>query len=354
MACQLADVALAKLAGMSGPLPDLRVPVLAAPLAGGPGTPELVIAAARAGSLGFVSAGYKTPPALAEQMEAVRAAGVAFGVNLFAPSPLPVDREEYARYAEAIRADLEHHGAEAPPDPIEDDDGWDEKVDLLLAHPPELVSFTFGIPPLKTIAALRRAGSVTAQTITTADEAAAAAQTGVDALVVQGAGAGGHSATLDPHRRIADRPLADLVAEVSSRTDLPLLAAGGVAEAADVSAAIEAGAVAVLVGSALMLSDEAGTTPTHRAALAAADRDTVLTRSFTGRPARGLRNGFIDRHEAEAPLGYPAIHHLTTQMRRAAAAAGDPERLHLWAGIGYRAARPGPARTILADLARLA
>jgi nitronate monooxygenase len=322
-------------------------------MAGGPGTAELAIAAARAGSLGFLAGGYKSPEALSEQIGAVRAAGVPFGVNLFAPNPLSIDRADYRRYAGAIRKDLELHGASAPSEPIEDDDGWEEKVALLCADPPELVSFTFGVPPRATIEALRRAGTVTVQTITTADEAAVAAEAGADALAVQGPGAGGHSATLDPRRPIAERPLADVVAEIASVSDLPLLAAGGVADAGDVRAAIKAGAVYVLVGSALMLADEAGTTETHRAALAAGDRETVLTRSFTGRPARGLRNDFIDRHEAEAPLGYPAVHHLTKKMRSAAAAAGDPERVHLWAGAGYRAAVPGPAKSILTDLARL-
>jgi NAD(P)H-dependent flavin oxidoreductase YrpB (nitropropane dioxygenase family) len=99
-----------------------------------------------------------------------------------------------------------------------------------------------------------------------------------------------------------------------------------------------------------MLADEAGTTAAHREALISADRETVVTRAFTGRPARGLRNRFIDTHESEAPLGYPAINHLTSPIRRAAAAAGDPEALHLWAGTGYRAARSEPVETILARM----
>ncbi len=102
-----------------------------------------------------------------------------------------------------------------------------------------------------------------------------------------------------------------------------------------------------------MLTDEAGTTDTHRVALAAADRDTVLTRAFSGRPARGLRNDFIDSHEAEAPLGYPALHYLTTAMRRNAAAAGDPERVHLWAGTGYRSAAAEPAAAVLERLSEM-
>jgi nitronate monooxygenase len=191
---------------------------------------------------------------------------------------------------------------------------------------------------------------LTVQTVTNGDEADAATAAGVDALAIQAPGAGGHSATLDPRRQISDRSLAEVVADVGSRTSLPLLATGGIATAADARSALEAGAGAVLVGTALLLADEAGTTETHRAALVAADRETTLTRAFTGRPARGLRNDFIDSHEAEAPLGYPALHHLTIGMRRAAAAAGDPERLHLWAGAGYRHASAEPAAAILERL----
>ena len=131
-----------------------------------------------------------------------------------------------------------------------------------------------------------------------------------------------------------------------------MIAAGGIADAAGVAAAIAAGADAVAVGTLLLRADEAGTSATHRAALADPARaGTVLTRAFSGRPARGIRNEFTDRYSAVAPYGYPALHYLTSPMRRAAAAAGDPERLHLWAGTGYRHATAEPAAAILRRLA---
>lgn len=332
------------------PIASLALPVLAAPMAGGPGTPQLVIAAARAESLGFLAGGYKRPAELAGQIATVRAAGVGFGVNLFAPSPLPVEPAAYRRYASALAPEAERLGVELPTEPREDDDHWREKVDLLLAEPVALISFTFGIPEREVLSSLRRAGSVTIQTVTSEAEAEAADAAGLDALVVQSAAGGGHSAVLDPSRPPPLRPLPDLVAAVRTRTSLPLLATGGIGEAHDVRAALGAGACAVLVGTALMLADEAGTTPAHRDALASGDRETVVTRAFTGRPARGLRNKFIDSHEADAPLGYPAINHLTSPIRKAAAAAGDPEALHLWAGTGYRTARSEPTAAILARL----
>jgi NAD(P)H-dependent flavin oxidoreductase YrpB (nitropropane dioxygenase family) len=141
------------------------------------------------------------------------------------------------------------------------------------------------------------------------------------------------------------------VAAVRHSTDLPLIAAGGHATTADVAAAMHAGASAVAVGTVLLRSEEAGTTAVHRAALADPARESVRTRAFTGRPARGLRNDFIERYEGQAPLGYPALHYLTSPMRKAAAAVGDPERVHLWAGTGFRQATEEPVASILTRLA---
>ena len=110
--------------------------------------------------------------------------------------------------------------------------------------------------------------------------------------------------------------------------------------------------MAAAVGTVLLRADESAASATHKAALIDPARtDTVLTRVFTGRPARGLRNGFIDRFEARAPLGYPALHHLTGPLRKAAAAAGHADLVHLWAGTGYRQVRDEPTATIMGHLA---
>ncbi|MBV1853618.1 NAD(P)H-dependent flavin oxidoreductase [Catellatospora tritici] len=338
----------------SAPVRDLglTLPVLAAPMAGGAGTPALVEAAARAGGLGFLAAGYRTPQQLAEQIIATAATGAPFGVNLFVPNPLPVDPAEFRRYAELIAAEADRLGVTLDAAaPVEDDDGWQGKLDVLRAYPVPMLSFTFGIPHRDDLAALRRTGALLAQTVTNVAEARAAAEAGVDALVVQAAAAGGHSGTLTPTRQLPDIPLVDLVTAVRGAVGLPVIACGGLATPEAVAAAMHAGAEAVAVGTVLLRSDEAGTSATHRAALAAADRSTVLTHAFTGRPARALRNAFTDRYGAAAPYGYPALHHLTGPIRRAAAAAGDAERLHLWAGTGFRHAAEQPAGVILNRLA---
>ncbi|HVR00168.1 MAG TPA: nitronate monooxygenase [Mycobacterium sp.] len=330
----------------------ITVPVLAAPMSGGPSTPAMAVAASSAGSLGMLAAGYKTAAVLEEQIKEVRAQSVPFGVNLFVPNPLPVDPEQYRHYAEAIRPDAEKFGLSLPPEPIEDTDAFDEKIELLLDDPVPLVSFTFGIPPGKVIAALKAAGSVVVQTVTNLDEAVTARDAGADMLAVQAYTAGGHSGTLTPAKPLTPTPITDLVARISEVIDLPVLAAGGLATPQAVATVIQAGAAAAVVGTVLLRATESGASSTHQAALVDPARtETVLTHAFTGRPARGLRNAFIDAHEADAPLGYPAIHHLTSPLRKAAAAAGQPDYLHLWAGTGYRHATAEPTAVILQRLA---
>ncbi|MBF9069306.1 NAD(P)H-dependent flavin oxidoreductase [Streptacidiphilus fuscans] len=341
------------------------LPILAAPMAGGPTTPGLVVAAARAGALGFLAAGYKTPEAVADEVAKVRSEGVPFGVNVFAPNPVPVDPAAFRRYAQALAPEARAVGLDPEAwDPaawdaetlaariVEDDDWWAEKIDLLLTEPVPVVSFTFGIPETGVVAALRKAGTVVVQTVTSAPEAELAAAAGVDLLVVQASAAGGHSGTLTPELLPATTPLAELVGQVRAVTALPLIAAGGVATPEGVAEALATGAVAVAVGTVLLRADEAGTSAPYRAALAdPARQETLVTRAFTGRPARALSNRFTDRFTVIAPDGYPALHHLTSPLRRAAAAAGDSERINLWAGTGHRHATDEPAARILSRLA---
>ncbi len=329
----------------------LSLPVLAAPMAGGPTTPALVVATAAAGSLGLLAGGYCPVPQLAEMIREVRDGTATFGVNLFAPNPIPVDPPAYTDYALELAPVARRFDAALPARPVEDDDGWPAKLDLLLSDPVPVVSFTFGLPPTDAIRALRRAGSAVAQSVTTGSEARWAQDVGVDLLIVQGSGAGGHSAVFDPTVAAVPAPLTDVVREVRAATRIPVIAAGGVADATDVTELLHAGATAVALGTALLLADEAGTSPVHRRAIAEHPGPTRMTRAFTGRPARGLVNHFMARFDELAPLGYPAVHHLTGPLRRAAAAAGDPGWVHLWAGTGHRAAAPGPVADILTRLA---
>lgn len=330
----------------------MSLPLVAAPMSGGPSTPAMVSAANRAGGFGMLAAGYKTVEAVEAEIKSVRAEGIPFGINLFAPNPVPVDPDAYRAYAAIVQQDADQFGVTLPAQPIEDTDRFDEKIALLLDDPVPMVSFTFGIPRRGVITALQQANSVVVQTVTTPEEAAQARDAGVDMLAVQAVVAGGHSGTLSPHKPLTPVPIVELVTRIAATVALPVMAAGGLATPGGVAEVIRAGAAAAVVGTVLLRATESGASTTHQAALADPARtETVLTRAFTGRPARGLRNSFIDAHEAQAPPGYPAIHYLTSPLRKAAAAAGKPEYVHLWAGTGYRHATAEPTSDILRRLA---
>ena len=329
-----------------------ELPVLAAPMAGGPSTPALVAAAASAGSFGFVPGGYRTAGQLAAEIAGLRGlTGGAFGVNLFVPEHAPVERRRVLDYRDRIAPEAERLGVELGEPRWEDDDDWPAKIALLAEDPVPWVSFTFGLPGRDAVHRLRKAGSRLLVTVTDPSEARAAAELAPDGLVVQSSAAGGHRGTFDQYRTPGEEPLPELVARVVAATALPVIAAGGIVRPDQVVDALAAGAEAVQVGTALLLADEAATRPAHRAALT--DPTFALTtpmRAFTGRVARGLRNRFSERYDAAAPVGYPAVHHITAPMRAWAAAHDDPHLLHLWAGTGHRAVSARPAAETLTAL----
>ncbi|TAM83724.1 MAG: nitronate monooxygenase [Jatrophihabitans sp.] len=320
-------------------------------MGGGPSTPELVIAAARAGAFAFLAAGYRSVQEMRAEIAAVRdATREPFGVNVFVPGSPARDQPALARYLATLEPDAAALGVR-PGDPRWGDDRWRDKVDALLADPPPLVGFTFGCPPPADVAALQRAGSAVAVTVTSAVEAATAAAAGADLLCVQGDEAGAHRGGFDnPATAPAGTALLDLVAQVAAVTDLPQWAAGAVMTAERAGAARAAGALAVQCGTAFLRCAESGAHPVHKAALADPRYDaTTVTRAFSGRPARGLVNGFVGAHP-DAPAAYPEINAATRPLRTAAAAAGDTERMSLWAGTGYRQALAVPVREVVALL----
>nr|WP_221374678.1 nitronate monooxygenase [Actinoplanes polyasparticus] len=324
---------------------DLIRPLVVAPMAGGPSTPALVTAATAAGATGFLAAGYKSPPAVEAELRAV---GGAYGLNIFVPGP-PADGRAVERYRELLRPEAERYGVELPALRLDDDDHFPEKVELAIAYGVPLVSFTFGVPERAVVTALQRAGSRVLITVTSAGEAARALAVGPDALIAQGGPAGGHSATTSPAGFTGDTTTLEVLAAV--KAEVPVVAAGGVATAADVERLLAAGAVAVQCGTAFLLADEAGTRPAQREfMLAGRATATVVTRAFTGHPARALRNRFTDTYTAVAPIGYPAVHHLTAPIRAAAAQAADADGINLWAGAGFRSARSGTTAALVARL----
>jgi len=345
---------------VSAVLAGLRTPVIAAPMAGGPSTPELAVAVTGAGGLGMLAGANLALEVLAERVEQVRAGlrsveGALFGVNIFLPTaqPDPSDAGFAAAFAAHLTA-LDRWAARYGVTRGEarwDDDDWRAKVDWLLAHPVPLVSFHFGCPPPDVVGALHEVGTEVWTTVTSRAEARVAAAAGADVLIVQGREAGGHRGTFtngpDADHQEDEPGLLALVRLVRSVTDLPLVAAGGLVCGADVAAVLAAGARAAQLGTAFLLCPETGTSAPHRAAVAA-DHPTAITRAFSGRPARGVRNALLDELTAAAPAAYPQVNRASQPVRAAAAAAGDAAAVALWAGQTHHLARALPAAELVA------
>ncbi|MFD3546393.1 nitronate monooxygenase [Streptomyces sp. NPDC058655] len=333
-------------------------PIVQAPMAGGASCPPLAAAVCEAGGLGFLAGGYKTADGMYQEIKQVRAlTRRPFGVNLFLPQTGHVDPAAVEAYRGQLAGEANWYGVSLADDDIIGtcDDGYDAKLAILLEDPVPVVSFTFGCPSGAALTALRQAGTYTVVTVTSVDEARSAQEVGADALCVQGVEAGGHQGT---HR---DDPQADgtasvgllaLVAQVRESVALPIIAAGGLMRGSQIAALLTAGAVAAQLGTAFLACPESGAHPLHKKALTdPLFVRTELTRAFSGRPARGLVNRFMREHGPYAPAAYPQVHHLTSGLRKAAAAAGDPQGMALWAGQGHRLARRLPAGELMEVLA---
>ena len=328
-------------------LDSCDIPIVLAPLAGGPSTPELAAAVSNAGGLGFLASGYLSAAELADRCRRLdELTGRPFGVNLFVPGPAG-DVARVRQFAAEIESDVSGAGARLG-EPRHDDDDWDAKIGYLMGAPADVVSFTFGIPGEDVIAGLRARGTEVWVTVTSPDEARRAAARGADLLVVQGYEAGGHRGGT------SDAPgegtgLIALLQLITARLATPVVAAGGIATGRAIAAVLCLGARAAALGTAFLDCPEAATAPVHRSALHD-DAPTRLTRAFSGRTARGIENGFLRAHSESAPAAYPEVHHLTSPMRKAARQAGLADYVNLWAGQAYPLTSTAPAADLVRDL----
>jgi nitronate monooxygenase len=328
-----------------------RLPIVVAPMGGGPSTPELVAAAGEAGALGSLASGYLDPEAGRDAIRRVRAlTGRPFAVNLFV-GPRAGPGPDAARFV--ARLAPFYAGLGLAPPPVADRYGEDlaAQLTVVLDERVPVVSFTFGIPPADALTALRQAGTAVIGTATCVTEAVALADAGVDAVCAQGAEAGAHRGSFTADGDTGRIGTVALVPQVADATGLPVLAAGGIMDGRGIAAALSLGADAVQMGTAFMRCPEAGTHAAHRRALAAAgDTATTVTRAFTGRSARAIRNRYVDEMDAESVPDYPVAHHLTAPLRAHAARAGDPGLLALWAGQGASLGRELPAAALISAL----
>ncbi|MET7619051.1 nitronate monooxygenase [Streptomyces sp. NPDC005408] len=333
---------------MSSALTDLcRHPIVQAPMAGGASCPQLAAAVSEAGGLGFLAAGYKTADGMYQEVKQVRGLTTQpFGVNLFMPQPSTADHGAVEVYRHQLAGEAAWYETPLGDPDSGRDDGYEAKLAILLDDPVPVVSFTFGCPTRDVLDSFAKAGTFTVVTVTTPEEAQAAQWAGADAVCVQGVEAGGHQGTHrdDPETDGAGIGLLSLIALVRETVQLPVIAAGGLMRGGQIAGALAAGAVAGQLGTAFLVCPESGANALHKQAMTnPLFVRTELTRAFSGRPARGLVNRFMREHGPYAPAAYPQVHHLTSGLRKAAAKAGDPQGMALWAGQGHRLARDLPA-----------
>lgn len=329
-------------------------PIVQGPMGGGPSTPELVAAVSNAGGLGSLGAAYLTPDQIVDSIWRIRSlTDRPFNVNLFAGGyehPGCVDPEPMLGLLAGIHAVLE---LPRPALPASTSDPFPEQFEAVMESPPPIFSFTFGIPRPDVMNRLRARGIAILGTGTTVQEARMLTAAGVTAVVLQGEEAGAHRGTFAGPFEAAMVPTLDLVAEAARAVPVPVIASGGLMDGRDVAAAIKLGASAVQLGTAFLVCSESGAPEAHKQAILTANRDTtVVTRAFSGRPARGLRNAFIEALEGkdDAILPFPLQNALTRPMRTAAGKRGNAGYLSLWAGRGVARARSMPAGELVRRL----
>ena len=334
-------------------------PIIQGPMGGGASTPELAAAVCNAGGLGSLACSYFKPEQIREGIAAIRRrTDRPFNVNLFAGGyaapepgfdPLPV-----------LGVLSKHHAALGLPEPIplpSPPNPFGEQLEAILEARVPIFSFTFGIPAPEDLARLRRQGVTILGAATTVAEARLLVDAGVDAVVAQGSEAGAHRGTFAvPFEAgmigtIALVPL--VVAAVGGA--VPVVASGGIMDGRGIVAACALGAGGVQMGTAFLATDEAGVPEVHKKLLlSASETRTSLTRAFSGRPARGIRNALmtdIEELGAASIPPFPLQNALTRPLRTAAALKEDAERLSLWAGQGARMARRVSAARLVALLA---
>lgn len=331
-----------------------RYPLVQAPMAGGFTSPELVAAVSEAGGLGSIGGAMLSPEELRASIRSVRTlTGRPFGVNLFAPLPRPEASPEAVAAMHDALAPLRAELGLPEPDvvPALPPAGLlDDQLTVLVEERVPVFSFAFGIAPFEPA---REAGSVVLGTATTAAEAVALEQQGVDAIVAQGSEAGGHRGTF--LGAFADGLVGGvaLVPQIVDRVSVPVLLAGGIMDGRGIAAAFALGAEGVQLGTAFIGCPESGAPEAYREALAAASDDaTTVTPAYSGRHARAVRNAYIDTVERSGlePLPYPLQGAVGLDIRTAALQAGRSDLMFLLAGQAAGMIRRLPAAELVEAL----
>lgn len=335
---------------------NITHPIIQAPMAGGITTPELVAAVSNAGALGSIGAGYMTPEALQKAIQETKAlTDRPFSVNLFVPDEgLEVTEEELRETADKLDPFLEELGTELGDLPTNFAQPFHEQLDVVIREQIPIASFTFGIPSDDIIARLKEANVFVIGTATTVNEALELEKAGMDAIVAQGSEAGGHRGTFQTSFAQAMVGTIALVPQMADHVNVPLIAAGGIMDARGVLAAEVLGASAVQLGTAFLTCKESGAHPLHQETiLESYENSTVVTSVFSGKPARGINNRFIEEMNDESDiLPYPVQNALTNPLRQEASKQENIQFMSLWAGQGIRLSKRTSAQQLIDEIVR--
>ncbi|CAM3271421.1 nitronate monooxygenase [Filibacter tadaridae] len=323
----------------------MTYPIIQAPMAGVT-TPAFVAASAEAGLLGSIGAGYLSADETRNFIREVKSlTDKPFAVNLFVPQQVEMDQETLRTAYTALQPIGEKLGLPFWKVSLSESQ-FEKQVWVLIEEGVKVCSFTFGLPTKETTQLLSDHGIVLIGTATTVEEAMLVEQARMDAVVMQGSEAGGHRGTISGE--MTGTPLHELLEEVRETVQIPIIAAGGIADKDMLKKALSAGAQAVQIGTALLAADESGAHPIYKEAVLHAKEDsTVITNAFSGKPARGIRNQFIEDMEGIPIAPYPYQNDLTKRLRKEAAAQGKPEYMSLWAGEKVHLTKGGTVKEIV-------
>ncbi|WP_099159277.1 NAD(P)H-dependent flavin oxidoreductase [Virgibacillus ndiopensis] len=316
----------------------VRIPIIQAGMAGGITTPELVAAVANSGALGTIGAGYMSASALKEEIQQTRKlTEKPFAVNLFATNleAFSKDITDMQRLLNRFRNELD---IDVIQDSVKVIDYLQEKVSVILDEKIPIVSTAFGVLSTVLIERLKKNGVTLIGMATNLDEACQLVDAGYDIIVAQGSEAGGHRGTFDvvTYKEGCNIGLFSLVRDFLDNVSVPVVAAGGITSQEQVEVLLSMG-VGVQVGTRFLVAKEAGTNDAYRRALMKAGaEDTVITKVFSGRPARAIFNRFIDEVETSRvdPLPFPVQNQLTKDIRSAGKKFEMADFQSLWAGQG--------------------
>ncbi|RXZ43678.1 NAD(P)H-dependent flavin oxidoreductase [Crenobacter cavernae] len=334
------------------------MPIIQGPFGGGLSSVDLVVAVGEAGGLGSFGVHHLTGAQIKDTAAAIRTrTSRPFALNLWIPfqdSEDPViSAEAYAQNAERLAPFYQELGIAPPPRPERYMPRYQEQVEALLEARPAAFSFVYGVPAPDILDRCKELDIVTIGTATTPDEARLLDEAGVDMIVATGFEAGGHRVSF---LRAAEDSLTGtlaLVPQVVDAVKAPVIAAGGIADGRGIAAALALGAQAVQIGTAFLACRESATSELHRDMLFSPEaKYTTLTRVFSGRLARFIRNRFVDEmrvHEAELP-GYPVHSWFTGPIKNAATVQNRPELLSLYGGQSASLLRHRDARSLVASL----